>query len=302
MTHRRWLQVALVLTTCACLGPGLRAAPADDGLLTDFVWRSIGPGSAGGRIVDVESLDGDPRFLLVASASGGVWKSENAGTTFTPIFDHYGTGSIGDVAVFQKDPNILWVGTGEANNRNDVGWGDGVYKSTDGGRTFANVGLKDTLQIARIALHPTDPRTAYVAAVGDLWGDTGDRGLFKTVDGGATWQKLRQGLPADRRAGATDLVMDPSNPDVLYVAFYERVRRAYRFDSGGPGSGIFKSTDGGKTWRRLARGLPSGDLGRIGLAVYRRNPRILMAVVEHGFHPGPKDPADADMSRLGSGV
>ena len=302
MTHRRcWLTI-LTVVMCACIGLAPHTAPADDGLLTDFAWRSIGPGSAGGRIVDIESLDADPRFLLVASASGGVWKSENAGTTFTPIFDRYATGSIGDVAVCQKDPQIIWVGTGEANNRNDVGWGDGVYKSTDGGKTFTNVGLKDTFQIGRIVLHPTDPRTAYVAAAGDLWGDKGDRGLFKTVDGGATWQKLRQGLPADRLAGATDLVMDPSNPNVLYVAFYQRLRRAYRFDSGGPGSGLFKSTDGGKTWRRLTRGLPSGDLGRIGLAVYRRNPRILMAIVEHGFHPAAKDPSYADMSRLGSGV
>ncbi len=302
MTHRRWLRVPLTVAVGACIGLALRAAPADDGLLTDFVWRSIGPGSAAGRIVDVESLETDPRFLLVASASGGVWKSENAGTTFTPIFDRYATGSIGDVAVNQRDPQIIWVGTGEANNRNDVGWGDGVYKSTDGGRTFTNVGLRDTFQIGRIVLHPTDARTAYVAAVGNLWGDTGDRGLFRTVDGGATWQKLRQGLPTDGLAGATDLVMDPSNPKVLYVAFYQRLRRPYRFDSGGPGSGLFKSTDGGQTWRRLTRGLPPGDLGRIGLAVYRKNPRIVMAIVEHGFHPPEKDASYADMSRLGSGV
>ncbi len=300
--QRSWL-VTVTFVSCACLGGfALQAAPADDGLLTDFVWRSIGPGSAAGRIVDVESLDADPRFVLVASASGGVWKSVNAGTTFTPIFDRYATGSIGDVAVNQKNPDIIWVGTGEANNRNDVGWGDGVYKSTDGGATFANVGLTDTFQIARIVLHPADARTAYVAAVGDLWGDKGDRGLFKTVDGGATWQKLTQGLPTGGLAGATDIAMDPSDPDTLYVAFYQRLRRAYRFDSGGPDSGLFKSKDGGRTWRRLSRGLPSGDLGRIGLAVYRRNPRILMAIVEHGFNPAEKDPAYADMSRLGSGT
>ncbi len=299
---QRLRTAATVVTACASLGFVLRTAPADDGLLTDYVWRSIGPGSAAGRIVDVESLDGDPRFVLVASASGGVWKSVNGGTTFTPIFDTYATGSIGDVALDQKDPRIIWVGTGEANNRNDVGWGDGVYKSADGGTTFTNVGLKDTFQIARIVLHPADPLTAYVAAVGDLWGDTGDRGLFKTVDGGATWQKLRQGLPAGRLAGANDVVMDPANPNTLYVSFYQRLRRAYRFDSGGPDSGIFKSTDGGKSWRRLTRGLPAGDLGRIGLAIYRKNPRILMAVVEHGFNPAEKDPAYGDMSRLGSGV
>jgi photosystem II stability/assembly factor-like uncharacterized protein len=301
MNQRSWKSVA-VLAVFASLGAVFQAAPADDGLLKDYVWRSIGPGSVGGRIVDVESLDADPRFVLVASASGGVWKSVNGGTTFTPIFDKYATGSIGDVAVHQRTPSIIWVGTGEANNRNDVGWGDGVYKSTDGGATFANVGLRDAFQIARIVLHPVDPQIAYVAAVGNLWGSTGDRGLFKTVDGGATWQKLSQGLPSGGRAGANDLVMDPSNPNTLYVSFYQRVRRAYRFDSGGPDSGIFKSTDAGRTWRRLARGLPTGDLGRIGLAIYRRNPRILSAIVEHGFRPSEKDPAYADMARLGSGV
>lgn len=281
-----------VLASVACAWMGLALqANGDDGLLRDLVWRGLGPGSASGRIVDVESLDTDPRFILVASASGGVWKSVNAGTTFTPIFDRYATGSIGDVAVCQSDPRIIWVGTGEANNRNDVGWGDGVHQSVDGGATFTNVGLADTFQIARIVIHPTDCRIVYAAAVGNLWGHTGDRGLFKTTDGGRTWQKLTQGLPSGNRAGATDLVMDPADPDTLCVAFYQRLRRAYRFDSGGPDSGLFKSTDGGRTWRRLTRGLPSGDLGRIGLAISRRNPRVLTALVEHGFNPAEDDPA-----------
>jgi len=296
------VSAVLILIACAWAGLSLHAAPGGDGLLTDFVWRSIGPGSAGGRIVDVESLDADPRFVLVGTAGGGVWKSVNGGTTFEPIFDRYATGSIGDVAVSQKDPRIIWVGTGEANNRNDVGWGDGVYKSTDGGATFTNVGLKDTFQIARIVLHPSDPDTAYVAAVGNLWGDTGDRGLFKTADGGKSWQKLQQGLPSGNRAGANDLIMDPADPKTLYVSFYQRLRRPYRFDSGGPDSGIFKSTDAGRTWRRLTRGLPTGDLGRIGLAIYRRNPRILIAIVEHGFNPAEADPAYKDLTQLGSGV
>ena len=290
------------LSALLCAGDALAGAQNQDGLLTDFAWRSLGPGSAAGRIVDVESLDADPRFILVASASGGVWKSVNAGTTFTPIFDRYSTGSIGDVAVDQKDPQVIWVGTGEANNRNDVGWGDGVYRSTDGGATFTNVGLRDTYQIARIVLHPSDRQTAYVAAAGDLWGARGDRGLFKTADGGRTWRKLQAGLPAGSRAGATDLVMDPAHPDTLYVAFYQRLRRAYRFDSGGPDSGLFKSTDAGRTWRRLTKGLPAGDLGRIGLAISRSDPRVLMAIVEHGFIPKPEDPAYADMSRLGTGI
>jgi photosystem II stability/assembly factor-like uncharacterized protein len=302
MKHlRAWLVSATVVST-AGMGLASQAPPATDGTLTDFVWRNLGPGSAAGRIVDVESLDADPRFILVASASGGVWKSVNAGTTFVPIFDRYATGSIGDVAVYQKNPQIIWVGTGEANNRNDVGWGDGVYKSTDGGATFVNVGLAKTFQIARIVLHPSDPRIAYVAAVGDLWGPSGERGLFKTVDGGTTWLKLDRGLPSGPQAGATDLVMDPSDPSTLYAAFYQRLRRPYRFDSGGAASGLFKSTDAGRTWRRLTQGLPAGDLGRVGLAISRQAPGTLVAIVEHGFNPAEKDPAYADMSRLGSGV
>jgi photosystem II stability/assembly factor-like uncharacterized protein len=264
-------------------------------LLADYQFRSIGPASIGGRISDVEALDGDFRVAVVAAASGGVWKTTNAGTTWTPIFDHYGSASIGDVAIFQPNPQILWVGTGEANNRNSVAWGDGIYKSTDGGATFTNVGLRDTFQIARVVTHPSDPEVVYVAAVGNLWAYTGARGVFKTTDGGRTWQKLTTGLPDDGRTGATDLVIDPSNPDVLYAAFYQRLRRPWRFDSGGPNGGIFKSTDAGRTWKKLTAGLPAGDTGRIGLDIYRRNPRILMAVVEAA-------PGAPDLSTSGSGV
>ena len=281
---------------------------AQSPLLADYKWRSIGPASAGGRITDVRALDNDFRFAIVAAASGGVWKTENAGTTWTPIFDRYGASSIGAVAIFQKDPKILWVGTGEANNRNSVAWGDGIYKSVDGGETFQNVGLRDTFQIARVVTHPSDPDTVYVAAIGNLWGYTGDRGVFKTVDGGKTWQKLGGGLPADGKTGATDLVMDPANPEVLYAAFYQRLRRPWRFDSGGPNGGIFKTTDGGRTWKKLTNGLPDGPTGRIGLDVYRRNPKIVVAIVEHGFQCGggrgapPPRPECADMTKLGSGV
>ncbi|NQW03065.1 MAG: hypothetical protein HQ485_03470 [Acidobacteria bacterium] len=276
--------------------------PSASTALADYQWRSIGPGSVGGRITDVEALDSDYRVAFVAAASGGVWKTRNAGTTWTPIFDRYGSASIGDVAVFQPNPDLVWVGTGEANNRNSVAWGDGIYKSADGGETFQNVGLRNTHQIGRVVTHPSDPNVVYVAAVGNLWGETGDRGLFKTTNGGTTWQKLAGGLPNDGRTGATDLVIDRTNPDTLYVAFYQRLRRPYRFDSGGPNGGIFKTTDGGRTWRKLTTGLPEGATGRIGLDIYRRDPRILVALVEHGFQPDQDSPDYSDMTQLGTGV
>ncbi|MEZ4702267.1 MAG: hypothetical protein R2834_18175 [Rhodothermales bacterium] len=264
------------------LGWALPAAaqPSDANLLQSFRWRNIGPANIGGRVVDIEAAEADFATVYLASASGGVWKSENAGTTWTPIFDHYGSASIGDIGLFQPDPNILWVGTGEANNRNSVSWGDGVYRSTDGGATFTHIGLAETDHIARILTHPADPDLAYVCATGPLWGYTGRRGLFKTSDAGAIWIPLTDGLPDDGRTGCTDAVMDPSDPDILYAAFYERLRRPWHFHSGGPNGGIFKSTDGGVTWKKLTRGLPAGDTGRIGLAIYRADPDILMAIVE----------------------
>lgn len=294
--------VALVVSAITGGQPAAQSVDPLDGLLTDYRFRSIGPASPGGRITDVEALDADFRVVFAAAASGGVWKSVNAGTTWTPVFDRYGSSSIGDIAIFQKDPRVVWVGTGEANNRNSVAWGDGLYKSTDGGTTFTNVGLRDTFQIARVVTHPSNPDIVYVAAAGNLWGATGERGVFKTADGGVTWQKLTNGLPDDGKTGATDLAIDPASPDTLYAAMYERLRRPWRFDSGGPNGGIFKTTDGGRTWRKLTNGLPAGDTGRIGLDVYRRNPRVLMAIVEHGVQPRQGTPDYADMGRLGSGL
>ena len=271
-------------------------------LFKQMKWRCIGPANFSGRIVDVEALDNDFRHVIVASASGGVWKSVNAGTTWEPIFDHYGSASIGDIAIFQKNPNIIWVGTGEANNRNSVAWGDGIYQSIDGGRTFVNKGLKGTYQIARVVTHPTNRDIVYVAAIGNLWGYSGERGLFKTSDGGDSWTRLTNGLLDDGKTGATDLVMDPSDPNTLYVAFYQRLRKPYRFDSGGPNGGIFKSTDAGNTWKKLTNGLPTGDTGRIGIEIYRKNPKILMAIIEHGFQPGQDSPDYTNMELLGTGI
>jgi photosystem II stability/assembly factor-like uncharacterized protein len=284
-------------------------SPEED-LIKSFKWRNIGPANMIGRISDFEALESDFTQVLVASASGGVWKSVNAGTTWEPIFDNYGSASIGDVAFFQKDANIIWVGTGEECSRNSIAWGDGIYKSTDGGKTFTRMGLESTHTIGRVITHPTDPDVVYAAATGHTWGYSGDRGLFKTEDGGKSWQKLTDGLPDDGKTGAIDLVMHPENPDILYVSFWQRLRQPWRFDSGGPNCGIFNTTDGGKSWQKLTQGLPEGDLGRIGLAISRSNPQVLMAVVEHSFQPqrtireGQEqrpNPEYDDMTKLGTG-
>lgn len=248
--------------------------------LPGLKWRNVGPANQGGRIVDIEALDGQFRKVWMATGSGGVWYSENAGTTWTPIFDDYSTASIGDIAVYQQDPSIIWVGTGEANNRNSVSWGDGVFRSTDGGKTFENIGLQSTHQIARVITIPDNPQSACVCAVGHLWGTSGERGLFRTDDGGKNWEKLTNGLPNDGKTGCTDLMIDPNNADVMYAAFYERLRKPWHFESGGSNGGIFKTTNGGKTWTKLTDGLPAGPTGRIGLAMYRKDPNILMALVE----------------------
>lgn len=268
----------------------------DSQIFQTLKWRNIGPSNMMGRVSALDALDEDYRVVLVGSASGGVFKSTNAGITWTPIFDKYGSGSIGDVAFFQDDPKIIWVGTGEANNRNSSGWGDGIYKSTDGGKTFTNMGLKETHQIARIATHPTDPDIVYVAAVGHLWGYSGTRGLFKTIDGGKNWQKLTNGLPVDEKTGCTEIKMHPTHPDILYTAMYSRLRKPWTFYSGGPTGGIYKSENSGKSWKKLMNGLPKGEIGRVGLDIYRSNPRTIVACVEAS------DKLPDDMNRPGPGI
>lgn len=290
-------------------GPQTAMAQMDDsGIAKAFKWRNIGPANMSGRVSDIEALDEDFTTVLVGSASGGVWKSVNAGITWEPIFDTYGAASIGDVAFYQANPEIIWVGTGEKNPRNSIAWGDGIYKSVDGGKTFTHMGLKDTHSIAKIITHPSNPDIVYAAAAGHLWGYSGDRGLYKTTDGGENWTKLTNGLPDDGKTGAIDLIMDPTDQNVLYVGFWQRLRRPYRFDSGGPNGGIFKTTDGGATWTELTDGLPEGDTGKIGLAICRTKPSVLMAFVEHGFQPdehledGSENPDYKDMTKLGTGI
>lgn len=255
-------------------------APTAESLFGQLQWRNIGPANMAGRISDIEAVEANPAIVYIASASGGVWKSTNAGTTWTNIFEHYPVASIGDIAIFQPNPDIIWVGTGEDCVRNSVSWGDGVYKSTDGGKTFTNMGLPESHHIGKVLTHPTNPDIVYVAAQGHLWDYNPDRGIYKTVDGGKTWRKLTNGLPTDDRTGASDVIMDPSNPNILYAGLWERLRRPYIFESGGPNGGIYKSTNGGESWTKLTSGLPTGNIGKVGLTVHRGNPRILSAIVE----------------------
>ena len=294
---------AVLITALLALSAAQVAAqaPVED-LLEPFEWRTIGPANMVGRITDIEAVEADPSTVFVATASGGIFKSVNGGTTWDHIFEDYGTSWMGDIDVFQPNPDVVWVGTGESCTRNSIGWGDGVYKSTDGGETFTNMGLADTHHISEVIIHPFDPDIVYVAAQGHLWGHAGDHGVFKTTDGGETWTKLGGGLPDDGRTGASDIVMDPTNPDVLYAGFWERLRLPYRFLSGGSNGGLFKSTDGGDTWTQLTNGLPTGETGKVEVDVFRGDSRILMANIEHGFQPERDDPDFADMTKLGTGM
>ena len=240
-------------------------------------FREIGPTIMGGRVSDIDAVEADPSTFYVATATGGVWKTTNMGISFEPIFTDQSTASIGDVTIAQNDPNVVWVGTGEPQNRQSSPWGNGVYLSTDAGATWDHVGLEETHHISRIQIDPRDPMTAYVGAVGELWDANEERGVFKTTDGGETWEKV---LYVDDVTGVIDLVMDPRDPNTLFAATYQRQRKAWGFNGGGPGSGIWRTIDGGDTWQELTEGLPEGDLGRIGLDVWRTNPDYVYAIVE----------------------
>ncbi len=239
--------------------------------------RELGPTTMGGRIMDIAVYDREPRVFCVAFASGGLWRTENGGTTMTPIFDRMPTQSFGAVAIDPTDPKVIWAGTGEESSRNSTSWGAGLFKSVDAGKTWEPLGLAETRHTARIAIHPKDTKTVFVATLGGLWDQTTDRGLFKTKDGGKSWRKV---LDAGPKAGAIDVVFDPKNPSVLLAATWERFRLPYNFYSRGPGSGLWRSTDGGESWRRVTRGLPEGDLGRIGLSVMKSNPKVWVATID----------------------
>jgi photosystem II stability/assembly factor-like uncharacterized protein len=253
----------------------------DDPILKPFVWRPIGPANIGGRIDDIAVVESNPSIIYLGLATGGIWKSINNGTTWLPIFDRYPVSSIGAIAIAPSNPDIIYVGTGEANNRQSSSFGAGVYKSTDGGESFQPMGLKDTQSIARIVVHPKDPNIAYVAAAGHLFGPNRERGLYKTTDGGQTWTNTKF---IDENTGFTDVVMNPANPNMLIAASYQRRRTPWGFNGGGPGSGIWKTTDGAKTWTKLTgNGLPSNPIiGRIGVDIARSKPSTIYASIEVG--------------------
>jgi len=241
-------------------------------------WRELGPTLFGGRIVDLALHPERPAHIWAASASGGLWLSENHGTTWRCIFENEAVVSIGDIAVDPRDPDTVWIGSGEANNQRSSYWGDGVYKTTDGGATWANVGLPETHHIGRVVVDPSDSNKVFVAALGHLYTTNPERGLYRTINGGATWELV---LAIDERTGVADVVVDPLDPRFVYAASYERLRRPWDLDESGPGAGIWRSTDGGATFERCAGGLPEGELGRIGLDVFAADPRIVVATVSN---------------------
>jgi photosystem II stability/assembly factor-like uncharacterized protein len=273
---------ALVLAGLAGLGATAPPAAAQESspfelFLNGLEFRSVGPAAMGGRVADFAVDEADPSTFYVGMATGGLWKTTNHGASFEPVFDDQPTGSIGDVTLAPSNPDIVWVGTGEPQNRQSSPWGVGVFKSMDGGKTWTHMGLEETRHIARIQIHPTNPEIVYVAAVGHLWGPNPERGVYRTTDGGATWQKV---LYVDEHTGAIDLAMDPQDPRILYAAMYQRRRTNFGFNGGGPGSAIYRTRDGGATWEELTEGLPQGDLGRIGLDIYRGDPQIVYAIIE----------------------
>jgi len=276
-------------------GPGL----FNEGLLKGFTYRNLGPFRMGARISDIAVPDSPAKAHLttfyVATWTGGLWKTTNNGTTYEPVFDGQTKQTIGDVTVAPSNPDIVWVGTGDGYCSRSSYAGDGVYKSPDAGKTWTNMGLRDSHHIARIVIHPQNPDIVYVAALGHLYSENAERGVFKTADGGRSWAKV---LFINEKVGIVDLVMNPRNPEVLYAASYDKRRFPWMYVNGGPESAIYKTSDGGKIWARLGGGLPGGRIGRIGLDIYPKNPDILYAVVENAnSRPATKTEAAQDQAR-----
>ncbi len=276
------LAITLVFGIGMCAVPAAWAGQSNaTDKLKNLEFREIGPAVMGGRVDDFAVVEGNPNIVFAGFASGGVWKTTNNGTTWEPVFDKEAVSTIGDIAIAPSDPSVVWVGTGEPNNRQSSSWGDGIYKSLDGGKTWQKMGLEATHHIGRIVIHPKNPEVVYVAALGHLWGANSERGVYKSVDGGKNWSQV---LKINDDTGVADIAMDPESPETLYAAAYERRRAPYGFNGGGPHGAIYKTSDGGATWKKLTKGLPyenGGDVGRIGLDIFRKNPNTVYAVVQH---------------------
>lgn len=249
----------------------------NSGLVAGLSWRSIGPALTAGRVIDIAVNPDNPDEYYLAIASGGVWKTSNHGNTYEPIFDNEGSYSIGCITIDPSNSNVIWVGTGENNNQRSVAYGDGVYKSEDGGKSWKNMGLKESEHISKVIVDPRNSDVVYVAAYGPLWSAGGDRGVYKSTDGGESWKQIHF---ISENTGTCDLIMDPSNPDVLYEAVHQRRRHVFTYIGGGEESSLFKSTDGGETWDEITKGLPSGKMGRIGLAISPVDSDYVYAIVE----------------------
>ena len=268
--------LAFCLFIFSVLGDAPASAQVNPSLFRHLRWRSIGP-ERGGRVTAVAGIPGDQFTYYMGGTGGGVWKTVNAGETWVPISDRYfKTGSVGAIAVAPSDPNVVYVGMGEGCLRSNISHGDGVYKSIDAGKTWENIGLRDSSQIGRVYVDPKNPDLVYVAAIGHPYGPNAERGLFRSTDGGKTWKKI---LFVDDKTGAADISVDPSNPRTMYVSTWQVLRRPWDIYDAGPGSGIYKTTDGGDTWTKLKNGLPTGDLGKIGLAVSAADPQRIWATI-----------------------
>lgn len=273
----RFCLAALLALSISALGV---AQPSQEKLLENLRFRTVGPAVFGGRLVDLDIHPSDPFTIYATAASGGLFKSVNYGTTWKPIFDDYPVNSLGCLTIAPSDPKIIWLGTGENNSQRSAHYGDGVYKSTDAGETWTNMGLNDSRRVGRIVVHPTNPDIVYVATMGYLYKPGGDKGIYKTTDGGRTWNQVLKG--DNDTTGFIDVAMDPRDPNVLYAASHDRLRRPWNIRENGPGAAIYKTTDAGATWNKLGGGLPSGDsIGRIGLAIYPKNGDIIYAFVDN---------------------
>lgn len=268
--------MSLVMLFCITI---LSAQDFSMDLVKNMKPRNIGPGGMSGRVTAIDAVHSNPDIMYVGTASGGLWKSTSGGIKWEPIFDNEVTASIGSIAIQQSNPSVIWVGTGEGNPRNSLNGGYGIFKSLDAGKTWKSMGLEKTRHIHRVIVDPTNPNVVYAAAIGSPWGEHPERGVYKTTDGGKTWKNI---LFANNKTGAADLIMDPTNPNKLIAAMWEHKRDPWFFNSGGEGSGVHVTHDGGETWTKITSedGFPKGILGRVGVAIAPSKPNVVYALVE----------------------